>query len=139
MILPFNTRNNIKGTHYIFRKKQEKGLADANAKSFTDSTRWVFSSITAVQWRYMASTFSNAYSVQRAIFLYSFLVFDFKSPGAYYTSTFLVRPLYHAKLIIRPSIHWIKRVLEEECWCCISHWFHRLQTFKSPYNAKDRF
>lgn len=44
-------------------------------------------------------------------FFMIFLVFDFKSPSTYYTSTFLVKPLYHAKLILRPFIHWSKPVL----------------------------
>jgi hypothetical protein len=106
LVLPFNTRSNIKGTHYIFRKKQEEDLADADTKSVTGSTRWAFSSIPTVQWQYMASTFSDAYSVERAVFLYDFLVFDFKSPSTYYTSTSLVKPLYHAQLTLRPSHHW---------------------------------
>lgn len=122
MILPFDTRRNVKGTHYISRKKREAGLADADVQQTLTPSRsqiapgecsqvlqryngdvWLLHS--AMHILCIASCFSLRFSS----------VWFFKSPSTYYTSTVLVKPLYHAKLIIRPSIHGIQRVLEGEC------------------------
>lgn len=88
----------------------------------------------------MASTFSDAYSVERAVFLYDFLVFDFESPSTYYTSTSLVEPLYHAHLTLRPSRHWSNDTRSRRrARRCDRHWSHGLQTLKSSYTTKGSF